>query len=69
MAQFRPDNPLRVSDAFIRAKLSGAFIKNVIIRSEAPGGVLEPEVLRFAESLIRSIEASPLVDRTVSFLD
>lgn len=69
LRQFRPDNPLCLSDEFFRERLSGSFTTNVVVRTQTPGGALEPEFLRFTQFVIEFIEQSPIVGRSVSFLD
>lgn len=59
----------RRSVSFVRDRLSGTFPINVLVHTDRPGGALEPEVLAFADQLIRKIESDPQVDRTISFLD
>ena len=69
LTYWKPESYHRVSDRFIRLHLSGTLPINVVIHGEGEGGALEPEVLRFADGLVREIERAPQVDRTVSFLD
>jgi len=59
----------RRSVSFVRDRLSGTFPINVLVHTDRPDGALEPEVLAFADRLIRKIESDPRVDRTISFLD
>jgi predicted RND superfamily exporter protein len=59
----------RRSVSFVRERLSGTFPMNVLVRSGRDGGALEPELLAFADRLVRRIESEPHVDRTISFLD
>lgn len=63
------DSLHRRSVSFIRDRLSGAFPMNVLLYTDRPDGALEPEVVAFADRLIRKIESDPGVDRTISFLD
>lgn len=66
---FRSDSEHRRSDRFVRDRLAGTGVVNVVVRSESPGSALEPEVLRFSDDLVRDLERSEIVDRTISFLD
>ncbi len=59
----------RRSVSFVRERISGTFPMNVLIHTDRPDGAVEPEVLAFADRLIRRIESDPQVDRTISFLD
>jgi len=66
---WRSDSYHRQSDKFIVDRLSGTLPINVVVTSDVPGGVLEPSVLEFANELTHELERSPIVDRTISFLD
>lgn len=71
LSYWRPDSVHRQSAKFVRENLSGTFSLNVVIHGAdgEENSVLEPEVLAFADQLVRDLEARPEVDRTLSFLD
>ncbi len=69
LSYWKRDSYHRVSAEFVRNRLAGTLPINIVIHSGSPGGALEPEVVAFADALIRHVEESPRVDRTLSFLD
>lgn len=68
---WRPDSIHRRSAEFVRERLSGTFALNVVIHGVdgAENSALDPEVLGFADRLIKDLETRPEVDRILSFLD
>ena len=69
LEHFSPQSDLRKSSAFIQTHLAGNWILNLVVRADGPESVLEPEVLGFTHELVQMVEADPIVDRTLSFLD
>ena len=69
LAFWDPQSAFRVGDEFVRRHLGGIHTINVVIRSREERGALEPVVLEYADRVVERLEASPAVDRSVSFLD
>ena len=66
---FHPESAQRRADRFVRERISGTGVVNVVVRTARPDAALAPPVLAFAEELRARIERSPIVDRTISLLD
>jgi len=64
-----PDNPVRVDQAWFEEHFIGATTIDVLLSVEAPGTLLEGDMLNGIADLQDQIEAMPGIDRTLSLLD
>lgn len=67
---FRDDTDTVKSDRFVREEFGGTKIVNVIVESESPGGVLDPDVLVAMDGLGTYLaDRVPEVGKVTSFTD
>ena len=69
LGYFKEDNRVRVAANFFRDRLASGFLFNVVVRGDAAGRALDPDVLGFLERMKGDLEAYPATSRTVSMLD
>ncbi len=67
---FKPDTDTVRSDRFIREKFGGTKLVSVVVQSETPGGVLDPEVLGAMDGLAEYLKRNvPEAGKVTSFAD
>lgn len=60
---------LRKDDAILNEKFGGTSTLNILVHTEEPGGLKEPEVMRAINGLQSKLKENPLVGRTESYVD
>lgn len=63
---FSEDNPISIEDRQLNEKLGGTNTMYVLIESETPNAVKNPETLKAMDSLQKYLEQKPYVGKTVS---
>lgn len=66
---FRDDSEVVRSHTFLRENLGGAGLLTVLVRTDAAGGALRPEVGRLVADLDAEAKSTPLVEHSLSLLD
>ncbi|HKM07859.1 MAG TPA: MMPL family transporter, partial [Sphaerochaeta sp.] len=66
LANFEPDSPIALTDAFVNKKFGGTSSLNIILSSEDEGTFKEPEVLQAMDNLQTRLAQDPMVGATFS---
>ncbi len=66
LANFEPDSPIALTDAFVNQKFGGTSSLNIILSSEEEGIFKEPEVLKAMDDLQMRLSQDPMVGATFS---
>jgi len=66
LANFEPDSPIALTDAFVNQKFGGTSSLNIILTSEEEGTFKEPEVLQAMDDLQNRLAQDPMVGATFS---
>ena len=66
---FKKDHPLRVADATMNKHLAGTYMNYLVIDTEEPDGIKNPELLQYIERLQRHLENNPIVGGTAGITD
>ena len=66
LANFEPDSPIALTDAFVNQKFGGTSSLNIILSSKDEGTFKEPEVLQAMDDLQNRLAKDPMVGATFS---
>lgn len=66
LANFEPDSPIALTDAFVNKKFGGTSSLNIILSSDNEGTFKEPEVLKAMDDLQNRLAKDPMVGATFS---
>ncbi len=66
---FRRDDPMRQVTQYVQDKVGGVGNLEVVVRTDRPGGVRDPEVLRAMDSLAAHLKTIPIVTDAFSVAD
>jgi len=66
LANFEPDSPIALTDAFVNEKFGGTSSLNIILSAEDEGIFKEPEVLQAMDDLQSRLAQDPMVGATFS---
>lgn len=66
---FLPDDPVREADAAINARFAGANMLDVVVRAEAPGGLMTSDAVAAMAALQSRLEQAPYVRKTTGIAD
>ena len=66
---FKKDHPLRVADQTMNKHLAGTYMNYLVIDTEEPDGIKNPELLKYIERLQRHLENNPIVGGTAGITD
>ena len=66
---FSPDVPIRQAYDRVDARMGGSMSLEIMLDTQRPDGVLEPDFLRHADELDRFVAEHDLTTKTTSFLD
>lgn len=68
LANFEPDSPIALTDAFVNQKFGGTSSLNIILSSEDEGTFKEPAVLQAMDDLQTRLSQDPMVGATFSLI-
>ena len=66
---FKKNHPLRVADETMNKHLAGTYMNYLVIDTEEPDGIKNPELLRYIEHLQRHLEDNRIVGTTSGITD
>jgi predicted RND superfamily exporter protein len=66
---FKSNHPLRVADVVMNEHLAGTYLAYLSVAAPEADGIKDPEVMRYIESLQRTLDAHPNVGATTSIAD
>jgi predicted RND superfamily exporter protein len=66
---FKKDHPLRQADIALNKHLAGTYMNYLVIESDEPDAMKNPETLHYVESLQRHLESNRIVGATTGLTD